>query len=191
MSKNINTRLDEMTKKLSEKKLFEANGLGNEINFHVFDYDPKDEYVVREYLNNYLLKKKNLNLKVFDIYDIIVEILEEKGFLQKAFEFEKKKGTKYLNELISKTIGIGSSNDLILKKIGSEIQKDQIIIITGVGKCYGIVRGHTILNNLHSVITDNPVIMLYPGEYDGQSFKLFNVLKNDNYYRAFEFVSRK
>ena len=38
--KSINARLDEMTKKLSSKDLFESNGLGNEINFHVFDYDP-------------------------------------------------------------------------------------------------------------------------------------------------------
>ena len=73
--KSINARLDEMTKKLSSKDLFESNGLGNEINFHVFDYDPEDEYIVREYLENYLLKKEKLNIKVFDIYDIILSAI--------------------------------------------------------------------------------------------------------------------
>ena len=177
--KNINTRLQEMTNKLSSKELFESNGLGNEINFHVFDYDPEDEYIVRDYLDNYLLRKSKLNIKVFDIYDIIIE-------------YEKKKGAKYLNQIISKTIGIGSSNDLIMKKIKNEVtEQNQIVIITGIGKCYGIVRGHTILNNLHSIITNNPLIMFYPGSYNGQSFKLFNKLENDNYYRAFQFVGRK
>jgi len=190
MIKSINARLDEMTKKLSDKELFESKGLGNEINFHVFDYDPEDEYIVREYLDNYLLKKDKLNLKVFDIYEIIIDILKEKGFLEKVFEFEKKKGTRYINGLISKTIGIGSSNDLIIKRIRSDIEPGEIILITGIGKCYGIVRGHTILNNLHSVVTNNPLIMFYPGSYDGQGFRLFNVLSNDNYYRAFQFVSR-
>ena len=189
--KNINTRLQEMTNKLSSKELFESNGLGNEINFHVFDYDPEDEYIVREYLENYLLKRTKLNIKVFDIYDIIIDILKEKGFLEKCLEYEKKKGAKYLNTIISKTVGIGSGNDLIVKKIKSEVEPEQIIIITGIGKCYGIVRGHTILNNLHSVITNNPLIMFYPGSYNGQSFKLFNKLENDNYYRAFQFVGRK
>lgn len=189
--KSINTRLQEMTNKLSSKELFESKGLGNEINFHVFDYDPEDEYIVREYLENYLLKKTKLNIKVFDIYDIIIEILKEKGFLEKCFDYETKKGAKYLNTIISKTIGIGSGNDLIMKKIKSEVEPNQIIIITGMGKCYGIVRGHTILNNLHSVITNNPLIMFYPGSYNGQSFKLFNKLENDNYYRAFQFVGRK
>lgn len=189
--KSINMRLQEMTNKLSSKELFESKGLGNEINFHVFDYDPEDEYIVRDYLDNYLLKKTKLNIKVFDIYDIIIDILKEKGFLKKCFDYETKKGVKYLNTIISKTIGIGSSNDLILKKIKSEVELNQIIIITGMGKCYGIIRGHTILNNLHSVITNNPLIMFYPGSYNGQSFKLFNKLENDNYYRAFQFVGRK
>lgn len=189
--KSINARLDEMTKKLSSKELFESNGLGNEINFHVFDYDPEDEYIVKEYLDNYLLKKDKLNLKVFDIYDIIVEILEEKGFLNKVFVFEKTKGAKYVNNIVSKTLGIGSNNDLIMKKIKNEIEPEQVILITGIGKCYGIVRGHTILNNLHSVVTNNPLIMFYPGRYDGQKFQLFNKLENDNYYRAFQFVERK
>ena len=190
--KNIYTRLQEMTNKLNSKELFESNGLGNEINFHVFDYDPEDEYIIRDYLDNYLLKKSKLNIKVFDIYDIIIEILKEKGFLEKCFDYEKKKGAKYLNQIISKTIGIGSSNDLIMKRIKNEVaEQDQIVFITGIGKCYGIVRGHTILNNLHSIITNNPLVMFYPGIYNGQSFRLFNKLDNDNYYRAFQFVSRK
>ena len=98
--KSIYTRLQELTNKLNDKALFESKGLGNEINFHVFDYDPEDEYIVREYLENYLLKKTKLNIKVFDIYDMIIEILKEKGFLEKCFLYEDKKGAKYLNSII-------------------------------------------------------------------------------------------
>lgn len=189
--KSINTRLQEMTNKLSSEELFKSNGLGNEINFHVFDYDPEDEYVIRDYLDNYLLTKTKLNIKVFDIYEIIIDILKEKGFLEKVFEYEKIKGTKYVNSVIVKTLGINTNNDLIMKRIKSEIESKQIIMIIGIGKCYGIVRGHNILNALHSIITNNPLIMMYPGKYDGQSFTLFNKLSNDNYYRAFQFIDRK
>src|SRR5574344_3118793 len=106
MKKTINDRLQELTKKLSDKELLESNSLGNEINFHVFDYDPEDEYVVREHIENYLLTKTKLNIKVFDIYDNVIEILNEKGFLEKVFEYEKTKGAKYVNNVISKTLGI-------------------------------------------------------------------------------------
>ena len=190
--RNINDRLQELTDKIASGQVIESTNLGNEINFRVFDYDPEDEYVVRDYLYNYLLKR-NKNIQVFDIYDIIVDILKEKGFLEKTFEYEKKKGAKFVNSIIQKTLAISSNNDLIIKYIKDHFKKEdgKIIIITGMGKCYGIVRGHTILNNLQSVITENPVIMLYPGTYDGQTFRLFNKLENDNYYRAFQLVSRK
>ena len=98
--KSINARLQELTNKLGSADLFESNGLGNEINFHVFDYDPEDEYIVRDYIDNYLLKKVKLNIKVFDIYEIIIDILKEKGFLEKVFEYEKSKGAKYVNNVI-------------------------------------------------------------------------------------------
>ncbi len=188
--RNINDRLQEMTEKINSKNILETSSLGNEINFRVFDYDPEDEYIVRDYLYNYLVKR-NKNIIVFDIYDIIIKILREKGFLGKTFEYEKQKGTKYVNSVIQKTLAISSNSDLLVKYIRERLEENKIILITGLGKCYGIVRGHTILNNLHSVITNNPVIMLYPGIYDGQSFKLFKILDNDNYYRAFQLVSRK
>ena len=83
------------------------------------------------------------------------------------------------------------TEDNLRKKIKNEIEPNQIIIITGIGKSYTIVRGHNLLNSLHSVVTSNPLIMFYPGMYDGQSFRLFNISKSENYYRAFQFVGRK
>lgn len=191
MNRTIYDRLQEMTDKIRSGNILESSNLGNEINFRVFDYDPVDEYIVRDHIE--YLYAKNYNIQIFDIYEIIIDILKEKGFLEKTFEYEKKKGTKYVNSVIQKTLAISSNSDLIVKYIKDNLStdKDKIIIITGMGKCYGIVRSHTILNNLQSVITVNPVILLYPGIYDGQSFSLFKILANDNYYRGFQLVSRK
>jgi len=33
-----------------------------------------------------------------------------------------------------------------------------------------------------------PVIMFFPGSYDGQSLKLFKRFNDDNYYRAFQLI---
>lgn len=190
--RKIDERLAELKNRLDSGDVLDSSGLGNEVNFRVFDYDPEDEYKVRDYLYNYILIKNN-NIQVFDIYEIIIKILEQKGFLEKTFEYEKKKGTTFVNSIIQKTLAISSNSDLIVKYIRENLSEDKnkIIILTGLGKCYGVVRGHTILNNLQSIITINPVIMFYPGTYDGTSFRLFNKLENDNYYRAFQLVSRK
>ena len=111
--KTINARLDELTKKISSPTFLESNGLGNEVNFYIFDYDPEDEYVVREYIEM-IKNKKNLNIKNFNIYDIILERLKEEGFLEQTFELEKQKGTEFINETIVEALEFGSTNDQII-----------------------------------------------------------------------------
>ncbi|NCB71969.1 MAG: DUF1788 domain-containing protein, partial [Clostridia bacterium] len=37
-------------------------------------------------------------------------------------------------------------------------------------------------------IDDVPVVMLFPGEYDGHSLTLFSEIKDENYYRAFKLI---
>ena len=66
--------------------------------------------------------------------------------------------------------------------------KHDLILLSGVGSVWPLLRSHTLLNNLHPVMGNTPLVMFYPGRYDGQSLRLFGKLKNDNYYRAFKLV---
>ena len=50
------------------------------------------------------------------------------------------------------------------------------------------MRSHNILNNLHHVFDQVPVVMFFPGSYDGQTLRLFDRFTDDNYYRAFQLV---
>ena len=81
-----------------------------------------------------------------------------------------------------------NKNSLIINYIMDYAYENSIVFITGVGKCYPIVRSHNILNNLHQVIDAVPVVMFFPGEYSGQDLHLFGTIKDDNYYRAFKLV---
>ncbi|MGR5940587.1 DUF1788 domain-containing protein [Bacillus pacificus] len=78
--------------------------------------------------------------------------------------------------------------EIFLSKIKEQLGNHNVVLITGVGKVYPFVRSHTILNNLQEVIDKIPVIMFFPGRYDGQSLQLFGKFKDDNYYRAFPLV---
>ena len=51
-----------------------------------------------------------------------------------------------------------------------------------------MLRTHTLLSALHPHMRDTPLLMLYPGRYDGQSLRLFGKLSDNNYYRAFRLV---
>ena len=77
-----------------------------------------------------------------------------------------------------------------MEYIKDRVNGRDIVFLTGIGKVWPIIRSHTILNSLHSIIEDVPLVMFFPGEYDGLELKLFSEIKDDNYYRAFQLVER-
>ena len=87
-----------------------------------------------------------------------------------------------------KALRLTLNNDLLVNYIKEKVGPNHIVFITGVGQAYPIIRSHSILNNLHHVLDQNPLVMFFPGLYDGQSLSLFNLIKDDNYYRAFRLV---
>ncbi len=189
---DIYERLDKILPRIQEKRFRENKGLGNEIGFHIFDYDPSDEFIVRNHIK-FLKQKINdeyseIHIKEFDLYEIIIEMLEEKGYLKKVMDMEKQKGTHHIVNAIKKTLRLTQNNDLVVEYIRNRVEENDIVMITGVGKAWPIIRSHTVLNTLHSVIEDVPLIMFFPGVYDGLELKLFGQIKDDNYYRAFKLI---
>jgi hypothetical protein len=185
---NINRRLDKIIPKIREDKFIQGRGLGNEISFYVFDYEPNEELIVRDYVNHI---KREFNYEgsgrriiEFDLYKMLLEIAKEKRIFDRAFEVEVKQG----KEALYKAMTTFAKPDIFLRKIKEQLGDHNVVLITGVGKVYPFVRSHTILNNLQEVIDKIPVIMFFPGKYDTQSLQLFGKFKDDNYYRAFRLV---
>jgi len=190
----IRKRLDQILPEIKKKDFLNNKGLGNEIGFYLFDYDPEDELIVRDHID-FLIRKMNNNpdtadIVEFDLFNIMIEILEDKGYLDKAFKMEEKSGSQKMIKKIKTTISLKSNARLFTNYISERIAENQIIFITGVGKAWPIVRSHTVLNNLHPEIEDNPLVMFFPGNYDGASLSLFGDIHDDNYYRAFSLVPR-
>jgi hypothetical protein len=157
-------------------------------------YAIQHEIIVREHIK--FLKQKinndgmDFSIREIDLYEIMIEILAEKGYLKKVFEMEKKKGTDAILKPIKNTLRLTQKNDLVVEYIRERVQENDIVFLTGVGKIWPIIRSHTILNVLHSVIDHIPLIMFYPGTYSGQDLNLFDEISDQNYYRAFKLVER-
>ncbi|WP_252235885.1 DUF1788 domain-containing protein [Clostridium sp. ZS1] len=191
--KDIYRRLDEILPKVVEPNFRENKGLGNEIGFYIFDYNPEEELLVRDRVNFIKEKVKNaygLNIKEFDLYEIILEILESKGYLQKNFQIEEKKGSEQVFNATKTALRLTLDNDLVVQYIKDRLEDSDIVFLTGVGKAWPIIRSHTILNNLHRIVEKQPLVMFFPGKYEGGSLMLFNYLKDDNYYRAFKLIEK-
>ena len=188
----LEERLDKAEAMIKKPSFRKNKGLGNEVGYYVFDYPPEQELLVRERVE--YIRKKNeqsddeYRIVVFDLYEIIIEILKEKGYLEKCYEFEKKRGFDRITKAVGNMLRITAKDSLIVNYIRERPPEKAIVFLVGIGKCYPILRSHTVLNNLHQVIDNVPVVMFYPGKYDGQELILFGEIKDDNYYRAFKLV---
>ena len=185
-------KFDKAEEMIQRPSFRENKGLGNEVGYYIFDYAADRELYVRERIE--YIKKKNessnddFKVVVFDLYEIIIDILNKKGYLEKCFEFEKTKGFDRVTKSIGNMLRITAADSLIVNHIKDNTPDKAVIFIMGIGKCYPILRSHTVLNNLHQVIDNVPVVLFYPGKYDGQELVLFGEIKDDNYYRAFKLV---
>lgn len=75
--------------------------------------------------------------------------------------------------------------EVILELIKEKAKNKNLVIITGVGKIYPIVRSHALLNNLQNLFNETKVILFFPREYTTTDLRLFG-FKDNNYYRAFK-----
>lgn len=189
---DLNKRLDEMEAAIKKPSFRTSSGRANEVNYWIFDYPPERELEVRERIE--YMKNKNskgtddFELVVFDLYDIIIDYLEEKNFMDKCFQFEQKKGLDRITKAVNNSMKINDDDSFIVQYIKDHTPGNAVVFLTGVGKCYPILRSHKVLNNLHQAFVRVPVVMFFPGTYNEQELILFNEIKDDNYYRAFKLV---
>ena len=188
----LEERLDAVEQLIKRPEFRENKGLGHEVGYYVFDYPAEQELIVRERVQ--YMKSKNskgtdgFELLVFDLYDILVDLLEAEGFLEQCVQFEKKKGMDRIVKAVGNLLRINDDDSLIVKYIQERTPQEAVVFLTGIGKCYPLLRSHKVLNNLHQAMDRVPVVMFYPGKYDGQELVLFGSIKDDNYYRAFRLV---
>lgn len=184
--------LGKIESEIGKTSFLNGKGLGNEVSYYVFDYDPKDEILVREYIDKLIKKDKEFGdgykLKVYDVYDLMIDLLESEGYLEDCFEMEKNDGMNYLVESVNDLLRMSDNNDYFTEYVEENTPEKAIVFLIGVGKIFPFVRSHKILNNLHQSFNKAPVVMFYPGKYDGQSLELFGEFKDDNYYRAFSLI---
>src|SRR5699024_4460887 len=119
--KTINERLDEILPRITAPSFRENKGLGNEIGYHIFDYDPEHEMLVRERVK-FIKESVNNDISVqsiieFDLYEVVLDILESKGYLQKNFDMEKKKSSHFILNATRKSLRLTLDNDLVIKYI--------------------------------------------------------------------------
>ena len=183
---DVMKNLGRVSARLSEETFLTNKGLSNEVGIHVFCYDPKDELSVRAYFET-LKNKTDVPYRLIecDLYKIFLQICEEKHILKSIPTMEERKGKEYLSEQLQK---VATPEAFVEKMKYEPHQKGDVLLITGVGKVYPFMRSHKILDNIQHIFSDIPVLMLYPGTFDGSDLGLFGKFLDGHYYRAFNLL---
>ena len=191
MNFTLEERLNQILPRITSRDFLDSKGLGNEIGFWIFDYPPDREMDVRNFLTGTVLPTlakhaQPVRAEFVDLLTLVTELLEERNLLDKAIEMQKNKGDDSTLSALRSVL----KEDKIAQKIASQydIASLDLLILSGVGSVYPMLRTHTLLSALHPIMGNTPLLMFFPGRYDGHSLKLFNTLAEDHYYRAFRLV---
>lgn len=187
---HLQSRLNQVAEKITRPDFLAGQGLGNEIGFWIFDYAPEHELQVRAFLNFLpsLMARQYPSIKVaqVNLLSILKDYLTERGFLDKAIAMQKSKGDTALLKALRGPLHMDKFAPYLIQH--SLSHDPDIVLLTGVGSLWPMVRAHSLLNALHGPLGHKPLVLFYPGRYDGQTLTLFNQIKSNNYYRAFALV---
>ncbi|MDM8516194.1 DUF1788 domain-containing protein [Desulfobacterales bacterium HSG16] len=187
---SFKNRLNKILDRLTSDELLANKGLGNEIGFYIFDYPPEFELEMREHIRFIVRqlpkKKSDIRFAHVNLFELVISYLKKRKLLDRAIKIQLKKGNFELLKAVKGPL----SADKVAKAFIAEASPhdNDLVLLSGIGSVYPLLRSHNLLNNLHSVMGDTPLVMFYPGIYTGQGLRLFGKLKESNYYRAFQLV---
>ena len=182
--------------KLRDPEFLACHGLGNEVPFHVFPYDAGSELEVRALLRDLMSEDPAglapARITRIDLWELICDLCDQRGLTEKLPAFERKRGSDALlarlQTIASPAKLVEHMRELFATAHGEPQPGRDVLLISGVGRAYPITRAHQILECAQPVFSHIPVVLFYPGVYDGQALRLFGSINDGNYYRAFNIL---
>jgi hypothetical protein len=194
---SLSERLNAILPRITEPGFLASEGIGNEIACYIFDYPAEHELMVREHLP--LLQSAlasqcaSLNVLHLDMLDVIMRYLEHRGRIDRVLALELKSDAAGLLKALKGSLAA----EKIAAFIAEQHQPDEadLLLISGIGSAWPMLRAHNLLNCLHKVIGHTPLVMFYPGTFDKKTLRLFGRIASGaerpglrNYYRAFSLI---
>lgn len=179
----IGESLDKLRRHMQESDFLEGKGLSNEVNIRIFHYNAEEEMVVRRFIEQ-VTSDASLTCHIIErnLYELFLRLCEEQDIMEGIQEMEEDEGSSYLLEQLQISFGV---DEYIAKIQYTPHQKGDILMLTGVGDVFPFMRVHSLLEALQPHFDDIPILVMYPGSYDGNALRLFDKLPPNAYYRAF------
>ena len=199
MNSSLRDRLNQILPKVTSDRFLSSEGIGNEIACHIFDYPASHELEVRDHIESMVGRigthHKNLRVLHLNLLDVVLDYLKHRGLLDKALEMQVKKGDHELRRALKGPLAAEKIRDFIAAE--HSLEEYDLVLMSGVGSVWPMLRAHSLLNCLHTVMGHTPLVMFYPGSFDGTTLRLFDRVTSSgakpggkSYYRAFTLIDQ-
>lgn len=189
--RSLDERLDAIRERISDADFLANKGLGNEVGIHVFTYPPEQEMRVRAAVSGLVeasdAGRLPCRIRERNLWHALLQVCDERGISDKIDALEARRGSDSLLKRMQKI----ATPEALLASMDWQPHEPgrDVLFITGVGEVYPFARAHAILDNGQHVFSDVPVVLFYPGTYNGRELSLFGRRdESANYYRAFNLI---
>lgn len=169
-------------------------GLANEVPIFIQTYNPAQDDDVRAMVRAIAnrMRTKGLEITTVDLFDLVLQELEEEGILKELLHDEPSYKKQDLFDTLK---NMSDPKERLIPRMIRAMGSSgtQLTMLTGSGRVYPFLRTHTILESLQPAMLRHPVVLFFPGEYiqepgGGSSLRLFGTLPSPTiynpYYRA-------
>ncbi len=197
MTATLTDRLNQILPQVTTPTFLSGEGIGNEIACYIFDYPATEELQVRRHVawmtERLASHHQDLRVLHLDLLDLVVSTLKGRGLFEKALKMQRTKGDAAVLKALRGPLAAEKLRDAIAR--AHDLGDRDLILLCGVGSVWPMMRAHGLLNCLHTVIGRTPLVMFYPGSFDGTTLKLFGSIATGtrspgakHYYRAFQLI---
>ena len=160
--KGLDQRLQDI---LLRPEFLEMRGVAKEVPIFIQTYNPADDDELRRVVQGteQVLRQQGIRVKHVDLFELVLELLESEGWLQKILQREP---TWSKSDLYDTLQNVADPTEALVPMLQEKLDDDsQVSLITGSGRVYPFLRTHTILEALQPAMVRHPVVIFFPGEY--------------------------
>ena len=188
---NLDRTFDDHFQVISSERFLQRRGLGNELPFFISAHHPSLQPRLDKLVPSLATRLLNhgVSILLLDLYDLTVEILKTRGHWERLIE---KEASVPRDRFLKTLQNVTDAKDQLVPLVAERLAASpcRALLLTGVGLVYPYIRSHSVLENLQSVTKQTPTVLFFPGDYSfvdgkGSYLKLFGILPDDRYYRAF------
>lgn len=141
------------------------------IPYFLFVYDADKESWMNKKIEELMIdtKTQGKEFRILNLFDLFLHIFQED--IEELMDLENEEGTQEVLEAVEATL---DDKQTVVDAFESLTEGAEVILLNGVGTAYPFLHVSGLLKRLATSGYMKPIIVFYPGTFNGMELSLFN-----------------